>query len=441
MSAAAEGALHAAATLAVTLKDGELSVPVPGSYPIVVGLPQLLVIEALATAAPVPVAPIVRDVARRTGVAEAELAASVQRLRDLGYLLPTPARSAPRRAPAAAAATAPGLSGKTIVVPTPCSALVADAAFALWDHAGRRCVRLDAVELFALRALTEPRSLAAAHGAHRALAGGAALSEAAFAQLVARLCAAGFAVLADDRPAAQIFGNDGTLAATLADQSRRLRDVFARRAAEQDALEAARVARGGRPRPRVVPVAFDACPPLALGLITAYAKVYRDGVLDDAYELRSEWMWLEDRLADNTARPAIYLFSNYLWSHAQCMQVSEQVKRLSPHSITIHGGPDTPKYPGDVEAYFRDHPSVDVTVRGEGEATAVAVLDALRAVIGQERPDLCCSPTCPASPTATATASCAPRTASASPTSTPSRRRSSPGCSTPTARCRARSRS
>jgi hypothetical protein len=387
MSTAADAALRAAATLAVTLKDGELSVPVPGGFPVVVGLSQLSVIEALAGAAPVPVAPIVRDVARRTGVSEDELAASVRRLRDLGYLLPTPARHPPRR-PSAAAAAASRLEGKTIVVPTPCSALIADGAFALWDHAGRRGVRLSAVELLALRALTEPRPLAAAHAAHRALAGTAALSEAAFAELVARLCAAGFAVLAEDRPTPQIFGTDGTLAATLADQSRQLREVFARRAAEQDAAETARVARTGRVRPRVIPVAFDACPPLALGLIAAHARVFNDGVLDEFYELRSEWVWLEERLAGNTARPAIYLFSNYLWSHAQCMQVSEQVKRLSPHSITIHGGPDTPKYPGDVEEYFRAYPSVDVTVRGEGEATAVAVLDALRPVIGREHPDL-----------------------------------------------------
>jgi hypothetical protein len=104
-------------------------------------------------------------------------------------------------------------------------------------------------------------------------------------------------------------------------------------------------------RPRVVPVAFDACPPLGLGLITAYARVYAGGALDEFYDLRREWMWLEERIADNTARPAIYLFSNYLCSHAQCMQVSEQVKRLSPDSITVHGGPDAPKYPGDVEDY------------------------------------------------------------------------------------------
>jgi len=380
-----------AATLIVTLKDGELSIPVPSGYPIVVGLPQLLVIEALAAAAPVAVEPVVREVARRTAVAEDELHAFVQRLQALGYLLSAPARRAPRRPRDAgdAAVPAPRSDGKTVVVPTPFSALVVDGAFELWDHQAEHCCRLSAIELVALRALAQPAPLAAAHAAHRELVGGLALSAAAFAALVGRLCAGGFAVLADDRAATpQIFGNEGSLATTLSEQSRRLQAAFARRAAARDAEEAVRTARTGRARARVVPVAFDACPPLALGLILAYARVVEDGRLDEFYDLRSEFVWLEERLASNTARPGVYLFSNYLWSHAQCMQVSERVKQLSPGSITVHGGPDTPKYPGDVEAYFRAHPSVDVTVRGEGEATAVAVLDALRAVIGETPADL-----------------------------------------------------
>ena len=442
MSGSADRSLRAAPTLIVTLKDGALSVPVPGSYPIVVDLPQLLVLEGFATATPRAVAPLLRDVAQRTGLAESDLGVFVQRLRDLGYLQPTPSPSPLGRPPAVAAAT-PRLEGRTVVVPSPCSALLADGTFALWDHAGRHGVALSAVELLALRAMTEPHTVADAHAAHAHLAGHAALSPAAFADLVARLSTGGFAVLSDDRaPAPQIFGNDGSLATTLSDQARRLKTVFARRAAEQDAAEAARAARAGRVRPRVVPVAFDPCPPLGLGLITAYARVYADGALEAFYDLRREWMWLEERVADNTARPAVYLFSNYLWSHAQCMQVSEQVKRLSPHSITIHGGPDTPKYPGDVEEYFRNHPSVDVTVRGEGEATAVAVLDALRAVIGQAPADLSVlADVAGHRVSATATASSARRTASASPISTRFPRRSSPACSTPTARCRARSAS
>jgi hypothetical protein len=166
-------------------------------------------------------------------------------LSDLSYLRATPAPVSPRRPPATASAPVQ-LAGKTIVVLTPCTALVADGTFALWDHAGRRGVALGAVELLALRALIEARTLADAHAAHAALAGSAALSPAALADLVSRLCAAGFAHLSDDRgPAAHIFGSDGSLAATLSDQATRLKTVFARRAAEQDAAEAARAARTG----------------------------------------------------------------------------------------------------------------------------------------------------------------------------------------------------
>ena len=53
----------------------------------------------------------------------------------------------------------------------------------------------------------------------------------------------------------------------------------------------------------------------------------------------------------------------------------------SPHSA-IHGGPNTPKYEGDVVEFFSANPSVDITVRGEGEETFAAILEALEAASG-----------------------------------------------------------
>jgi len=82
------------------------------------------------------------------------------------------------------------------------------------------------------------------------------------------------------------------------------------------------------------------------------------------------------------------MFSNYLWSHAQCIEISRRVKAASPASITMHGGPDTPKYEADARSYFAANPHVDITVRGEGEQTAVEVLRALMPVIGDDAPDL-----------------------------------------------------
>src|SRR5690606_4749801 len=63
-------------------------------------------------------------------------------------------------------------------------------------------------------------------------------------------------------------------------------------------------------------------------------------------------------------------------------------KAASPHSVTIHGGPDSPKYPHDVTRYFEIHPHVDIIVHGEGEATTAEVLAALVGHIGDGPPDL-----------------------------------------------------
>ena len=45
----------------------------------------------------------------------------------------------------------------------------------------------------------------------------------------------------------------------------------------------------------------------------------------------------------------------------------------------MHGGPSTPKYPGDVDAFLAEHGHVDIMVLGEGERTVVELLDRLGA--------------------------------------------------------------
>src|SRR5262249_56204589 len=59
-----------------------------------------------------------------------------------------------------------------------------------------------------------------------------------------------------------------------------------------------------------------------------------------------------------------------------------------PGRITIHGGPDVPKYEGDVEAYFRRHPHVDVAIHGEGEVATAEVLAALIPALRGDRIEL-----------------------------------------------------
>lgn len=128
-------------------------------------------------------------------------------------------------------------------------------------------------------------------------------------------------------------------------------------------------------------------PVLALGMLTASARQHDGGRLNDRYEIRRT----EDSdsfLRDLATRsgPAIVLLSNYKWSGARNLELARRAVALAPETVFIHGGPDTPKYEADCERYFADNPdTVHVTVRGEGEAAIVEILDALGA---GDAPDL-----------------------------------------------------
>src|SRR5690606_12718518 len=119
----------------------------------------------------------------------------------------------------------------------------------------------------------------------------------------------------------------------------------------------------------------------------SYAMAWQDGRLLDHYYFRPDW-FTAVRPVESFDVPGIFLFSNYVWSHEQNLRVSARLKEQSPGSVMIHGGPDSPKYPGDVERYFEANPHIDVVVHGEGEATTAEVLDALVGRVGDGLPDL-----------------------------------------------------
>ena len=280
------------------------------------------------------------------------------------------------------------LDGATLVaMRTPLALRLHRGRFELLDHDGLRIAALSSVEVASLGHLGQLTTARAAFEAQRISSGSLALDEQQFAHLLARLDSAGVLI------ARQATTSDGHISSapavlTTADHARIVTEVFDRHAAEQTERERARRQASGINRPKVIPVAFDMSTPAGLGMIIAHAKAYNGGQLDEFYDFRTDWVWSDDRLAEFTAEPAIYLFSNYLWSHQRCVAVSERIKQLSPASITIHGGPDTPKYEKDMYAYFEAHPHVDVTVRGEGEMTAAHLLETLMPVFGADQPDL-----------------------------------------------------
>ena len=272
--------------------------------------------------------------------------------------------------------------GAQIALKLPLSLRMCDGKYQLIDHNGFLLIDLSAAELIAVSQFTLAIDFAKGFKKQQQVLGAHAVAEGRLNEVLSILENACL-LSRIERDEKEAMLEPEKLSRGQANKAN-----FALQNTQQDEKEALRFQQTGVRRPKVIPVWFDEGIPAALGLVFAYAKAYEDCVLDDFYDFRLSWVWDDGRLESFTSEPAIYLCSNYLWSHEKSIAVSETVKRLSPGSITIHGGPDTPKYEEDAKAYFEQYPHVDIIVRGEGEATAADTLDKLRSVIGQDEPDL-----------------------------------------------------
>jgi hypothetical protein len=358
--------------------------------PVGVGLPELLLLERLARPGAGVLDDIVAEAAARADVEVSVLATFVAELRERGLLLADAAAAAPagpepdvgsrRDEPAAAFDDA-----ERFVALTPLVFRVSPRGFELLDHDGAVLCRLDAVELVALDEFRSTVSKRDARERHRHAAGALALDDERFGTLVAALLRAGVLVGADTH---DLGGRENMIA-------REIFVYYTRLCSASD--EACAAAEDERRRDEtmrttrvpIVPIDGRGNPiPLALGMVLAHARAHKDGLLERHYQLIPDWITRPQRLEQRAGRPGVHLFSNYIWSHGQNLSFSEMVKRADPNNITVHGGPDTPKYEGDVEAYFRENPHVDVAVHGEGEATTAELLEALIGHVGDGRPDL-----------------------------------------------------
>ncbi len=271
-----------------------------------------------------------------------------------------------------------------LLLETPAVLGIAQDGFEVVGHDGSRLVLLSPTEVVAASVLAARRTRLEAIKAHRQNVGNRALRERPFDELLVKLTAAGLLQHLDPSVPREstAYGLTGMVMERQFEARHLLVLAVDRRLAADEEAEREREERTGTQRVRVVPVAFNGQPPLSLGLIFAYAKAFENGQLNEEYQFYLDWVLDANRLDRPTERPAVYLFSNYLWSHTHCLSISEEVKRRSPGSITVHGGPDTPKYELDTIDYFRRNPHVDITVRGEGEAAAADILAALAGRVG-----------------------------------------------------------
>ncbi len=355
--------------------------------PVYLDLGRLHLLALLAADPSADPAPAREEAARLSGIAADDLRSLVFELRLSQHLQegdPWTHREATDHPSVATTEPFDLTTPDLVSVRTPLTLRLTRAGYEVFDHEGLRWLVLDPVDAHFVSRLAQPHT---PRGAIEAVAAdpAARIDDERAARILGLLDGAG---LLRRGPAEGTEVEPGSEQDLSFQHDVMLAEAFQRHFDDQNDQEATRRRQSGEVRPRVVPVGFDLGVPAGLTMLVAFAKQFDGGRLDRIYELRTDWLWDDDHLEFFTAEPAVYLFSNYLWSHERCLDVSRRVKELSPASITVHGGPDTPKYESDVARYFQAYPHVDVTVRGEGEQAAAEVLSALAGVIGTESPDL-----------------------------------------------------
>ena len=364
-----------------------------GPVPLV--LPELLLLNELRRGGR-SMAAIVGAVADQTGTEREPLQELLAKLWDRGLLADGKAKVSDPRSEQTMAVPPRKVSfepSALLAITTPRFFRLSEGRFEHVDHEGRIRAQLSAVELAAASEFRQAVSAQSALEAHRRSCGSLALDESSFHDLLHRLGAAELLQWVDSRDLIDLgpARREGrpTLGRERANERewqrfQTLNNLVRKSVREFEIAEAEHEARSGKKRVKVVCAQQNGTViPLAVGMIVAYAKAYDGGRLNEDYAFHPDWLVRPSKVRALTGEPGVFLFSNYNWSHRHNLLVSRKVKQLSPWSVTIHGGPNTPKYETDCEAYFRANADVDITVRGEGEVAVAELLSALAGVVGQ----------------------------------------------------------
>jgi radical SAM superfamily enzyme YgiQ (UPF0313 family) len=364
--------------LVVVLNDDGLHLAPDSAELGPIGLGELMLLERLALGRP-PTDSGLDEIVAASGVERTRLDDTFEALRAHGLLTDRPTMAAPESQSSATTPQTihPG-KGDRLVIPTPLALRVTASGYQYLDHDGRLVLTLEARELAAASVMCRPLKRLMVFNRHQRACGPSALDQDEFKSLLRRLEEAGVT--------RRITENDQQMAANRNEREWRralenlqlIGDSVDERLTAYEDERPAVASTNGLDRVDIVGVhPHGPCPPLAIAMVMAFARDYEGGKLQDRFDFFPRWLMGKDRLPRFGDKPAIYLFSNYLWSTATNLQISNEVKAQSPGSLVIHGGPDTPKYESDAEQFFADNPQIDITVRGEGEATMAELLEAL----------------------------------------------------------------
>ncbi len=113
---------------------------------------------------------------------------------------------------------------------------------------------------------------------------------------------------------------------------------------------------------------------LSLRYLRAYIQASPRGQQVDIKEFTINESTQNIMAAIYSYKPNVLGFSCYIWNIRFILEICEDLKQVSPHTIIILGGPEV-SY--DAEHILYNYPYIDFVVRGEGEQTLHELLTAL----------------------------------------------------------------
>jgi radical SAM superfamily enzyme YgiQ (UPF0313 family) len=117
------------------------------------------------------------------------------------------------------------------------------------------------------------------------------------------------------------------------------------------------------------------CNAIALGLATVvtYAKI----MVGDRMEAHLFQLPEDLALAWEKNNPQMVCFSNYCWNFNLSCEFARRVKKISPKTITVFGGPNYPLELDEQKEFLLEHPEIDFYIFRDGELPFVELFKGL----------------------------------------------------------------
>ncbi len=114
--------------------------------------------------------------------------------------------------------------------------------------------------------------------------------------------------------------------------------------------------------------------PLGVSMVASYSlKKFSDEIDAEIFKYPTDYASYLERKT-----PRIACFSNYIWNLSLSYEIARTIKKKSPETIVIFGGPNYPLKPQRQPAFLRAHPPTDFHVFRNGEIPFSLLFEALR---------------------------------------------------------------